>query len=295
MECNQCPRRCGAERDAGEMGFCGTDAHFSVARVAPHLWEEPPISGQRGSGTVFLAGCNLRCLYCQNRDISRGESSVKLSAPELEEKILALQDTGVHNINLVTPSHYTEQLVPLLEKLKPRLTVPVVWNSSGYESVSSLRKLEGLVDVYLPDVKYYSGELSAAYSSAPDYFEVAVSSLEEMLRQQPRVEIGEDGLMKRGVIVRHLLLPSCRKDSINLLRALKERFGSDAFLLSLMRQYTPDFAMDTPFTNLHRRVTSFEYQSVLEVAGELGFGGFSQDSDSASAAFTPDFESLNKS
>lgn len=295
MECNQCPRHCGVKRDAGERGFCGTDAVFSVARVAPHPWEEPPISGQRGSGTVFFAGCNLRCVYCQNRDISRGESDIKLSSKALEEKILALQDSGVHNINLVTPSHYTEQLIPLLKRIKPLITVPVVWNSSGYESVSSLRKLEGLVDVYLPDVKYYSEELSAAYSSAPDYFEVAALALGEMLRQQPQAEIGENGLMKRGVIVRHLLLPSCRKDSINLLRALKERFGSDAFLLSLMRQYTPDFAMDTPFQNLHRRVTSFEYQSVLEVAEELGFGGFSQDSDSATAAFTPDFESLNKS
>ena len=291
MPCEQCPRHCGAVRECGEMGFCGTDTDFSVARIALHSWEEPVISGRNGSGTVFFAGCNLRCVFCQNRDISRGESGKKLSPAALEEKILSLQEAGAHNINLVTPSHYTEQLVPLLERIKPRLSIPVVWNSSGYESVESLRLLEGLVDVYLPDVKYFSPELSSAYSSAPDYFTVASLALAEMLRQQPKVVIGkDDGLMKQGVIVRHLLLPACRKDSMELLRALKERFGSDGFLLSLMRQYTPDFALDSPYKNLHRRVTSFEYLSVLELARELGFEGFEQASDSASAAFVPEFE-----
>lgn len=291
MRCDQCPRHCDVGRESGKTGFCGTGTAFSVARIALHPWEEPVISGRNGSGTVFFAGCNLRCVFCQNRDISRGESGKRLSAEALEERILSVQDSGAHNINLVTPTHYTEQLVPLLERLKPRLSVPVVWNSSGYESVESLKRLEGLVDVYLPDVKYFSPELSSAYSSAPDYFAVASLALAEMLRQQPRVVIGEDdGLMKQGVIVRHLLLPACRKDSMELLRALKERFGADSFLLSLMRQYTPDFALDSPYKNLHRRVTSFEYESVLEVAKELGFEGFAQGVDSASAAFVPEFE-----
>lgn len=289
MQCNQCPRRCNTDRRDGHLGFCGVGDAFSVARIAPHLWEEPPISGKNGSGTVFFCGCNLRCVFCQNRDISRADVGTYMSEAELSRAILDLQERGVHNVNLVTPTHYTEGLARFLTALKPRLHVPVVWNSSAYETPEALRQLEGLVDIYLPDVKYFSSELSAAYSKAPDYFDVAMQALAEMLRQVGEVQYSEDGMLARGVIVRHLILPSCRADSIALLRQLHARFGKDAFLLSLMGQYTPDFAKDTPYPNLHRRLTSFEYDSVQRVANELGFCGFSQALEAASASYTPKF------
>ena len=290
MLCNQCPRTCNIDRDEKTRGFCQTGSDFSVARISLHAWEEPIISGKKGSGTVFFSGCNLRCVFCQNRAISRGDVGNAMSAEALSDAMLRLVADGAQNINLVTPTHYTRQLVPLLQSIKPRLGVPVVWNSSGYESVDSLRALDGLVDVYLPDVKYFSSDLSAAYSAAPDYFEVAVKALAEMLRQtgKPRFDADKSVLLG-GTIVRHLVLPGCRKDSIDLLNALFNRFGSNAFLLSLMCQYTPDFALDSPYKNLHRRLTSFEYDSVLTVAGDLGFDGFSQDLSSATAAYTPDF------
>ncbi len=290
MTCTQCPRRCNTVRSEAHVGYCGVPDVFSVARIAPHLWEEPPISGQNGSGTVFFAGCNLRCVFCQNRDISRGSTGEAMTEQALIDAILRLADTGVHNINLVTPSHYTVQLAHLLEKLKPRLTIPVVWNSSAYESVGSLRMLEGLVDIYLPDMKYFSGELSARYSAAPDYFPVAMSALSEMIRQVGEPVWSPDkALLRRGVMVRHLILPSHRADSMALLRALHESFGNNAFLLSLMCQYTPDFALDTPYKNLHRRLTTFEYDSVRSLAMTLGFDGFSQSPTSATADFTPKF------
>lgn len=290
MICQQCPRKCAVSRDAKTVGFCGTCDEFVVSRASLHMWEEPPISGKNGSGTVFFAGCNLRCVFCQNREISRGANGKRMNDAELTDTILHLQELGAHNINFVTPSHYTLQLARLLETIKPRLSIPIVWNSSAYESVDSLRALEGLVDIYLPDIKYHSPELSAAYSSAPDYFSVALDALKEMLRQVGAPVFNTDGtLLQKGVIVRHLLLPACRKDSMDVLKELHKRFGSDAFLLSLMGQYTPDFALDAPYKNLHRRLTSFEYESVKELAQSLGFNGFEQDLSAASASFTPQF------
>ena len=290
VNCNQCPRKCGAKRKDGMLGFCNTCDDFSVSRASLHQWEEPPISGKNGSGTIFFAGCNLRCVFCQNREISRGGHGTQMSDSELAKTMLSLQEMGAHNINLVTPSHYVRRLAKVLEAVKPSLHIPVVWNSSAYESATELRALDGLVDIYLPDVKYYSPELSASYSSAPDYFSVAIEALGEMLRQVPTIRYNEDGtLLLGGVVVRHLVLPACRKDSAAILQALCDRFGSQSFLLSLMCQYTPDFAMDAPYKNLHRRLTSFEYESVLAIADELGFNGFSQDPSSASAHFTPAF------
>ena len=290
MRCEQCPRRCAVNREAGEIGFCRADPQFWVARAACHPWEEPPISGKNGSGTIFFSGCNLRCVFCQNRDISRAMAGERMSEQALADTMLRLADEGAHNVNLVTPSHHTYALARVLEAVKPRLSIPVVWNSSGYESSDALRALDGLVDVYLPDCKYYDTALSAAYSAAPDYFSVAQEAIREMLRQQPHAELDKEGLLRRGTVVRHLVLPGCRKDSIALLRALHASFGADAFLLSLMCQYTPDFALDTPYKNLHRRLTSFEYDSVLAVAAELGFDGFSQSLSSANASFTPKFK-----
>lgn len=290
MICRQCPRECQIERVGDHYGFCASPEDFLVARVGPHLWEEPPISGTRGSGTIFFGGCNLRCVFCQNRAISHGGVGRRMDADALLDAMLRLQDAGAHNINLVTPSHYTLHLAHLLERARPLLHIPIVWNSSAYESVDSLRALDGLVDVYLPDVKYFSPAVSAAYSSAPNYYAVATRALAEMLRQVGDARLySDEGILLRGVIVRHLILPGCRSDSIDLLGALSKKFGTEAFLLSLMGQYTPEFAEDAPYPNLHRKLTSFEYQSVQRCATDLGFDGFSQDLTSATSNYTPKF------
>ena len=287
--CKQCPRACGADRRA-ETGFCGVPAGIRLARAALHPWEEPCISGERGSGTLFFCGCNLRCVFCQNREISHGEEGgVAVSPSELKRIMLRLQEEGASNINLVTPTQYALQLVPILREIRGELRIPVVYNCGGYESVETLRALEGLIDVYLPDCKYYSPQLSASYSAAPDYFSVSTDALREMLRQTGSPKMGENGLMKRGVLVRHLVLPGCREDSIALLKQLSEIFGSHAFLLSLMSQYTPEFAAADAPKNLRRRVTSFEYDQVLAVALELGFEGYLQARASAVSHYTPDF------
>ena len=254
-------------------------ADYTVSRIALHPWEEPPISGTRGSGTVFFAGCNLRCVFCQNRAISREGVGSVISEDDLIRR-------------LVTPTHYTDSLVRLLTKLKPRLHIPVVWNSSGYESVESIRMLEGLVDVYLPDFKYMSPDLAAAYSAAPDYPTVATEAVREMYRQTGPITFDGEGIARKGVIVRHLVLPGCRKDSIAVLRHLASILPISDIRVSVMRQYTPDFAMDCPHKNLRRRVTEFEYDSVLTQADELGIVGYRQGKDAAQRAYTPDFGKL---
>ena len=288
MQCRQCPRACGIDRREA-VGYCGVPEEIRVARAALHMWEEPQISGTRGSGTIFFCGCNLRCVYCQNRDVSRAVLGQCLSAQELIDVMLRLKEAGAHNINLVTPTQYAEAIAKVLEQVKPQLEIPVVYNCGGYESVDTLRRLEGLVDVYLPDFKYYDSALSLAYSGASDYFAVACEALAEMLRQTGPATCDDDGMLLRGTVVRHLVLPGCRKDSIEVLRRLAERFGTSAFSLSLMSQYTPAFAMDTPFENLHRRVTSFEYNAVLDEAIRLGYVGNFQARSSATETFTPDF------
>lgn len=287
--CFQCPRRCGATRaDDGHVGFCGVPFAFRVARVSLHPFEEPCLCGAHGAGTVFFCGCNLRCVYCQNRDISHGDvRGETLDSDTLSERILALRDAGAACLDLVTPTHYTRELIPLLRALKPRLGIPVVWNSGGYETVESLRHLEGLVDVYLPDCKYFSSALSGQLSGAPDYFPVACAALAEMLRQVGNPVFDASGILTRGVMVRHLVLPGHRADSIALLEALAAEFGSSRFLLSLMSQYTPDFAAPDCEKSLHRRLTTFEYESVRDAANRLGFRGYAQSLSSASAAYTP--------
>lgn len=287
--CALCPRRCGLDRTAGQVGVCGVTDTLRVARIAPHMWEEPPISGSRGSGTVFFTGCSLRCIFCQNRTISREGMGKTYTEEELTAAILSLRDQGVHNINFVTPTHYTSSIARILERIKPTLGIPVVWNCGGYESVDTLRMLEGLVDIYLPDFKYFSPDLSRDYSSAPDYPAIATEAVQEMYRQTgPYTE--EKDLAKRGVIIRHLVLPGCRADSMNVLRHVASILPPAEIRISVMRQYTPDFAADAPYKNLHRRVTDFEYTSVLDEAARLGLVGFSQGKDAATKAYTPDFE-----
>lgn len=294
--CSDCPRACRADREV-KHGFCGVSDGVYVSRAALHMWEEPPVSGIRGSGTIFFAGCNLRCVFCQNKKISRGGAGRLYSEEDLIKAMYALRDEGAHNINLVTPTHYTRVLARVLERVKSSLGIPVVWNSGGYESVESLKMLDGLVDVYLPDLKYFSPELSARYSAAPDYFEVAKRAIAEMYRQTgsavfetEEIDGASAELIKRGVIVRHLLLPGGRKDSIRLLEELATLIPTDGVRLSLMRQFTPDFVDGEKYPELKRRITSFEYDSVLKKASELGFDGYTQGAEAASAAFTPDFE-----
>ena len=290
-KCELCPRNCGVSRDRMAESFCGESRDMTVSRAMLHMWEEPPVSGTRGSGAIFFCGCNLRCVFCQNKTISRGGGNRRvLSENELEALIFKLRDAGAHNINLVTPTHFADTVARVLERVKPRLNIPVVYNTSGYEKVETLKMLDGLVDVYLPDFKYASAELAARYSSAPDYPSVATEALKEMFRQVGKVSFDGDGLIRRGVILRHLVLPSHRKDSIEVLDIISKAVPVNDIRLSLMSQYTPDFALECEYKNLHRRVTSFEYNSVLNHAVSLGFEGYFQERASATESFTPNFD-----
>ncbi len=292
--CTLCPRKCKADREHSERGYCGEGGKLRIARIAPHYFEEPCLSGTHGSGTIFFSGCSLGCVFCQNKDISRvGGNGSEMDEIELYDAILSLQEQGVHNINLVTPTHFADKLVPLLSRLKGsgELKIPVVYNSSGYELAETLRMFDGLVDIYMPDFKYFSPELCSKYSNAPDYREHAESAICEMLRQRGRYRYSkaEPDILESGVIVRHLVLPGNRKDSISLLHHLAELVDPDNIIFSLMSQYTPEFALDSPYPELHRRLTSFEYTSVLRECESLGFGGFMQDISSANTKYTPDF------
>ena len=286
--CMLCPRGCAIDR-AETHGSCGMTSELVVSRAAPHMWEEPPISGTRGSGTIFFAGCSLRCVFCQNRTISHERAGKPMTPDQLATTMLDLQDAGVHNVNLVTPTHYADTVAEVLETVKSRLHIPVVWNTSGYESVDTLRRLEGLVDIYLPDFKYASEELAARYSAAPDYPTVVTAAIAEMFRQVEKATFDADGMMTGGMIVRHLVLPGHRSDSMAVLRRIAEILPAEDIRISVMRQYTPDFAMDAPYKNLHRRVTDFEYASVVAEAERLGFAGYMQGKDAADRAYTPDF------
>ncbi len=284
--CTLCPRKCGADRTKG-VGFCGGGNGIKAARAALHHWEEPCISGTNGSGAVFFSGCHLRCCFCQNLPISLDHSGKDISPERLAEIFLELQAQNAHNINLVTASHLLPWIVKALEIAKPDLQIPVVWNCGGYEAADSIRALEGLVDIFLPDFKFFDPETAKAYANAPDYPQTAGLAIAEMLRQTGKPVI-EDGLMQRGCIIRHLVLPGHRHESIALLHHLAERFGTEQFLLSLMAQYTP--MQDFPaHPELNRRITKMEYNSVLRTAQELGFQGYLQDKSAAQSEYTPDF------
>lgn len=287
--CVLCPRGCAVDRARGERGYCGVGDVARVARVSLHAFEEPCLSGTRGSGTIFFSGCSLGCIFCQNRSISREPIGVEMDRAALADTMLSLQEKGAHNINLVTATHFADHVAEALSDVKSRLRIPVVYNSSGYECVETLRRLEGLVDVYLPDFKYASRELAARYSSAPDYPEVVEAAIAEMHRQTGAFVLDENGMAKQGTMVRLLVLPSHRADAMDVLRKLADTVPPSEIRLSLMSQYTPEFATDTPYRELHRRVTRFEYESVLEEAARLGFEGYCQEKSAASAAYTPNF------
>ena len=289
-KCLMCPRGCLVDREAGERGFCGATNEYIIGSADLHFYEEPCISGTRGSGTIFFSGCNLRCVFCQNKEISREVLGKKYTENELINKMLELQDRGAHNINLVTATPYSFFVAKTLEKAKKDLKIPVVYNCGGYESIESLRALDGLVDIYLPDFKYFDDELAKRYSSAPNYVEIASKSLIEMYRQVGKLTLDKNGIAERGLIVRHLVLPACREDSKAVLKHISEILPAEDVTLSLMRQYTPDFANEDAPKNLKRRLTSFEYEDVLNYAISLGFDGFSQGKESAKTDFTPRFD-----
>ena len=283
--CTLCPRMCGVDRNTS-VGYCGSGIRVKAARAAKHMWEEPCISGTEGSGTVFFSGCTLGCVFCQNREISRGGVGKELTVPQLAEVFRQLERQGVHNLNLVTPMHFTPQILQAIELAKP--AIPVVMNTGGYERIETLRLWEGKVDVYLPDLKYVSRELSGKYSAAPDYFEKASAAILEMHRQQPKL-VWEGDLLKKGLIVRHLVLPGCVQDSLDVLDFLDKNLPKDSFLLSLMSQYTPTEAC-TCYKEINRRLTTYEYRKVADRAAELGFSGFAQDRRSAKKEYTPPFD-----
>ncbi len=285
MICTLCPRRCGAERTETEgHGFCGMPAGLRVARAALHLWEEPPLSGTRGSGTVFFSGCTLRCCYCQNREISAGGFGRAITTGRLREIFEELIAQGAHNINLVTPTHFLPWLLPALE---PKLPVPVVYNCGGYESVETLRLLEGKVDVYLPDLKYADAALAARLSAAPDYFPAATAAIREMFHQTGPY-VMEDGLLKRGVMIRHLVLPGQLDNTRRCIDWVAQTFSPGQVLFSLMSQYTPQPGAEGP---LGRHVTAGEYRSAVAYMKNCGItDGYTQERTSAKEEYTPDFD-----
>lgn len=297
-DCTLCPRRCHANRSAGERGFCGQTAEITAARAALHFWEEPCICGRQGSGTVFFTGCNLQCVFCQNFSIAHTTSDAhaiphagfSLSSHQLVRIFLNLQEQGAANINLVTAGHFLPQICLALQTAKSQgLSIPIVYNSSAYEEPDSLRLLEGLVDIYLPDMKYQSPKLSAEYSHAPDYFAKASDAIKEMFRQTGPPVFSENGLMKTGVIVRHLLLPGQAGDSKRVLRYLHSTYGSNIYI-SIMNQYTP-LAHTAQIPGLNRRVSQEEYGRVLDFAYKIGIErGYMQVDNTALESFIPVFD-----
>lgn len=288
--CILCPRKCGADRTSGQTGYCGMSADLIVARAALHMWEEPCISGTVGSGTVFFGGCNLKCIFCQNHSIALGDCGKKISISRLAEIFLELQGKGAANINLVTPTHYIPQIREALILAKEQgLHLPIVYNTGSYETPEALQLLDGLVDIYLPDLKYYSTELSSKFSHACDYFEVATLALAEMYRQAGTPLFDEaTGMMKRGVIVRHLILPGQTKDSKKVLRYLHETYGDNIYI-SIMNQYTP-LPHVAQFPELNRKVTSSEYNKVVNFALGIGIeNAFIQEGETAEESFIPPF------
>lgn len=287
--CRLCPRRCGVTRENGNSGYCGTGAALKVARAALHHWEEPCISGKNGSGTVFFSGCNLGCCFCQNAEISRGQSGREISEQRLLEIFFELKAQGAHNINLVTPTHYAAVLEKVLVRAQAAgLELPIVYNCGGYESVETLRRLDGLVDVYMPDFKYWSSLLAMRYSNAKDYRAVAQTAVEEMVRQCGNGQFDKDGMMTRGVLVRHMVLPGAAADAKKILAYLYESYG-DAIYMSIMRQYTPIGRAKYPI--LERRITQEEYSAVLDYAEAVGIkNAFIQEDECAQESFIPAFD-----
>ena len=287
--CTLCPRRCGVNRNAGARGFCGAGSAVRVARTMLHRWEEPCLVGAHGAGAVFFAHCTLRCVYCQNHAISHEGRGREIATEELAAAFLSLAAEGAATLDLVTPTHYTPQILTALTLARARgLNLPIVWNTSGYETRENIARLAGAVDIYLPDLKYASGESGRLYSATPDYARAAWEALTAMVAQVGTGRFADDGRLLSGVLVRHLVLPGHRRESIALVERLWEEFG-DAIQLSLMRQYTPLYRA-AEFPPLHRRLTTFEYESVVAAARELGMERvYVQGAEAVGAQYVPDF------
>ena len=283
--CTLCPRRCGALRSEAEgRGFCRLPEGMLIARIAPHLWEEPPISGTRGTGAVFFSGCTLRCAYCQNADISHRNAGRPFTPAQLADAMRRLVEAGMHSVSFITATPYVPQILKALSLYRP--PVPLVWNTSGYESVETLRLLDGVIDVYLPDLKHRSAAMGKLCAQAADYFDVAAEAITEMVRQTGPAQYDDSGLIRRGTIIRHLILPGLTGESIQLLDWVHERFPQGV-PLSLMRQYLPCNNVSIP--GLDRRLTPREYRRVRDHMLSLEMDGFLQEAASADAAFVPVF------
>lgn len=288
--CSLCPRNCGVNRHK-ETGFCGCGDTIKAARAALHHWEEPCISGSLGSGTVFFSGCTLRCCFCQNYPISQEGFGKELSIRQLADIFLRLQEEGAHNLNLVTATQFLPSVLKALDLVKSRLSIPVVYNCGGYESEEIIRQLNGYVDVWLPDLKYYSSDLSLRYSKASDYFDISSKAIKQMICQTgaPKFDSSET-IMLKGVIIRHMVLPGAKEDSSRLLHWMKENLPEGMYYISLLSQYTP-FYHSTNYPEINRRITSYEYSKVVDEAVSLGLvQGFMQEKSSAKEEYTPPFD-----
>ncbi|MCI8651738.1 MAG: radical SAM protein [Oscillospiraceae bacterium] len=287
MICCQCPRNCGAERGEGRSGgVCAMGWAPVVARAALHFWEEPPISGTKGSGAVFFSGCSLRCVFCQNSVISQEGYGKAVSVERLREIFRRLVDQGAHNINLVTATHFAHAVIEALEESVP---VPVVWNCGGYESVETLRQLEGKVQIYLPDLKYLDRDRAKRYSAAPDYPEVATAAIREMVRQTGPCVFDENGVLLRGVIIRHLLLPGGVREAKAVMDWVAETFPPEKVRFSLMSQYVP-LGRAAEYPEINRPLRKSEIRSAQEYMTSLGIAGYAQDAEAASRDYVPDFD-----
>ncbi len=287
MICNLCPRKCNARRNeiSGD-GFCAMPENPVLARADVHMWEEPCISGENGTGAIFFSGCSLKCCFCQNYPISHDNKGEVITTERLVEIMKALESRGVHTIDFVNPTHFSHIIIDALKKYKPK--VPVIYNSSGYDNVETLRGLDELIDVYLPDLKYFSSEKSEKYAKCPGYFEIASKAIIEMHRQQPKTVI-ENGIIQKGLIIRHLILPGNVEESKNLLTWIRESLPDDTYV-SLMSQYTP-YGKIEGIKELNRRLTTAEYNKVLNFFVEIGLvNGFMQEKSSAKTDFIPDFD-----
>lgn len=304
MGCILCPRNCNADRNSGKMGYCKMDNCIFAARAALHMWEEPVISGKNGSGAIFFSGCPLGCVYCQNHSIAIGKSGKEISIERLVEIFFELKEKGANNINLVTPTHYIPQIrEALIRAKKENLNLPIIYNTGSYEKAEVLKLLEGLVDVYLPDLKYMSAQLSQRYSNTSDYFFMAAAAIKEMFRQVGMPVFYREGeylqdieyqeeetvLIKKGVIIRHLVLPEATEDSKNIVKYIYDTYGNNVFI-SILNQYTPVNQLDK-YPELMRKVTEKEYEEVVDYAVEIGVErGFIQEGDTAKESFIPQFD-----
>ena len=286
--CNICPRKCGVDREKSK-GYCGMSDRVKISRAALHMWEEPCISADKGSGTVFFSGCNMKCVFCQNKDISHSGFGKEITTEHLADIMLRLQREGALNINLVTPTHYALQIIEAVKIARQRgLNLPIVYNTSGYENVRTVKLLKDTVDVWLPDFKYIDDEKAVRYSNAPGYTEIAKRALDEMVSQQGECVLDKDGVIQKGVIVRHLVMPGGVGDAKKITRYLHRRYG-DKIYISLMSQYTPCTDLSL-YPEIDRKVTAAEYDEVVDFAVDIGVeNGFIQDGERASESFIPPF------